>query len=156
MTKTLILDKDLTLVTPASGAQFPTGPEDQRLLNPAIPGLLERWRAGGYTLAIATNQGGVASGYKTLDDAINETIFAMQLCDIEYAMLAHTYENKGYGEAYWIDLSDGGSYTRPMTNREERKMAVFSSCFNNIFPPANRIRKCCNSCSIGLTSREYY
>ena len=76
--KLLILDKDGTLVKPKSGARFVQHPEDQELL-PGVADAIARYAAEGWTMAIASNQGGVAAGYKTLDDAIAEMKFCLNL-----------------------------------------------------------------------------
>lgn len=116
--KLLILDKDGPLVRPASGAQFPQGPEDQVLL-PGVADTLARYRDTGWVMAIASNQGGVAREHKTLGNAIDEMFFAMRLTNAEVAMAAHSYEDE-YGEAIFLDLSDGRMFWRPVTNRNTR------------------------------------
>jgi D-glycero-D-manno-heptose 1,7-bisphosphate phosphatase len=111
MRKLLICDKDGTLTLPKSGGKWVKHPEDQVL----IPGVLDKfkeYRAAGWDFAIATNQGGVAKGKKTLEDALNETIFAMHLLGISHkdpvaAMVAHSYEEL-QNEAYLCWLSFGG------------------------------------------------
>lgn len=55
--KLCVLDKDGTLVRPASGAEFPQSPTDQELL-PGVKEAIDRMRATGWTFAIASNQGG--------------------------------------------------------------------------------------------------
>jgi HAD superfamily hydrolase (TIGR01662 family) len=116
VTKLLILDKDGTLVRPASGAKFVQSPEDQELL-PGVAEALAQYRADGWSMAIASNQGGVASGHKTLGSAIDEMFFAMRLTGIEVGMAAHSYENE-YGEAVFLDLTDGGMQWKIITNRQ--------------------------------------
>lgn len=64
--KLAILDKDGTLVLPKSGNTFVQNPTDQILMFGAIEGC-QRLIDAGYVLAIASNQGGVASNHKTLD-----------------------------------------------------------------------------------------
>lgn len=76
--KLLILDKDGTLVRPASGEKFVQHPHDQELI-PGVSEAIARYAADGWTMAIASNQGGVAAGYKTLDDAIAEMEYLGQL-----------------------------------------------------------------------------
>jgi HAD-superfamily hydrolase, subfamily IIIA len=83
--KLMILDKDGTLVEPASGAKFVRGPEDQRLL-PGVAEALERCRREGWTMAIASNQGGVQAGYKSLDKTNEEMFVAMRLTGINRAV----------------------------------------------------------------------
>lgn len=76
--KLLILDKDGTLVRPVSGEKFVQHPHDQELI-PDVAEALARYAADGWAMAIASNQGGVAAGHKTLDDAIAEMRFCLRL-----------------------------------------------------------------------------
>lgn len=80
-TKLLVLDKDGTLVRPKSGNTFVQHPEDQELIE-GVAEAIQRYVADGWQLAIASNQGGVAAGYKSLDDAIAEMQYAMKLTGI--------------------------------------------------------------------------
>jgi D-glycero-D-manno-heptose 1,7-bisphosphate phosphatase len=116
--KLLILDKDGTLVRPKSGERFVQSPKDQELL-PGVADALTRYRADGWVMAVASNQGGVASQHKTLGSAIDEMFFAMRLTSIEVAMAAHSYENQ-YGEALFLDLTDGGMQWKSVTNRQTK------------------------------------
>lgn len=116
--KLLILDKDGTLVRPKSGAEFVQYPEDQELI-PGVAEAIARYRDQGWLIAIASSQGGVAAGHKTLGAAVDEMIFAMQLTGIEAGIAAHSYENE-YGEALFFDLSDAGVYWRPITNKHTK------------------------------------
>lgn len=120
--KLLILDKDGTLTTPKSGAKFVQHPEDQALL-PGVLGALEKYAAEGWAMAIASNQGGVAAGHKSLEQAIEE----MQYCQ---ELLPHTigfrfyfcpdFEGKkvyagdwrGFEPAEW-PLEDQVNYRKP-------------------------------------------
>jgi D-glycero-D-manno-heptose 1,7-bisphosphate phosphatase len=78
MDKLLLLDKDGTLVRPPSGKEFVQHPEDQELI-PGIAETIERFRADGWQMKIISNQGGVVLGYKTLEDAIQEMEFCLEL-----------------------------------------------------------------------------
>lgn len=76
--KLCILDKDGTIVSPASGQTFVQSPEDQILL----PGVAERiaaMRADDWLFVICSNQGGVYAGYKSMQDTIAEMRFACGL-----------------------------------------------------------------------------
>ncbi len=55
--KLAVLDKDGTLTQPISGARFPKNPQDQGLM-PGVREAIDRLRADGWSLAIASNQGG--------------------------------------------------------------------------------------------------
>lgn len=72
--KLLICDKDGTLVRPISGETFVQHPEDQELL-PGVAQTIARHAAEGWTIAIASNQGGVQHKFKTLDEAGQEMIY---------------------------------------------------------------------------------
>lgn len=76
--KLLTLDKDGTLVEPISDNTFVQSPTDQQLL-PGVAEAVTRYHDAGYMIAIASNQGGVAAEHKTLDDAIAEMQFCMNL-----------------------------------------------------------------------------
>ena len=115
----LILDKDNTLVTPKSGEKFVQNPEDQVLI-PGVKEALSGYKQMGWSLAIASNQGGVASSHKTLNSALDEMIYAMEMTGIEYAMFAHSYERRGYGEAVFVDRTDGGLFWKVVKNVHSR------------------------------------
>lgn len=121
--KLLILDRDGTLTTPASGGEFRQHPRDLMLL----PGVREKIQEGvkdGWTIAIASNQGGCeainpATGkpYQTREWAIQEMLSTFELLpEIEYALIAPSFETNGYGEAIEIDCSEGGQYVKHLTN----------------------------------------
>lgn len=55
--KLIIFDKDGTLTRPRSGAKFPQHPEDQELY-PGVKDAIDRLRVEGWSMAIASNQGG--------------------------------------------------------------------------------------------------
>ena len=78
MGKLLILDKDGTLVRPKSGGAFVQHPEDQELL-PGVAEAIARYHVDGWRMAIASNQGGVAAGHKSLQDAIAEMAYCLIL-----------------------------------------------------------------------------
>ena len=116
--KLLVLDKDGTLTRPKSGNTFVQCPEDQELIE-GVAEAIARYVADGWTLAIASNQGGVAAGHKTLDDAIAEMRYAMNLTGIHIAAIAHSYEDKQYGEFVLItrelceELTHGDKFRKP-------------------------------------------
>jgi len=76
--KILLLDKDGTLVVPASGAKFTNEPLDQAAL-PGVHEAIARFVADGYKPVIVSNQGGVEKGHKSLESAILEMQFALEL-----------------------------------------------------------------------------
>lgn len=89
--KLLILDKDGTLVRPASGNQFVQKPEDQVLL-PGVQEAVAHYRSQGFTCVIASNQGGVAQGHKSLNDTILEMEYCLKLLPQIHAAYFCAYE----------------------------------------------------------------
>lgn len=69
MTKILFLDLDGTVRQTKSGATFITDPYDQELI-PGVVDALENYKD--WTIIGITNQGGVAAGFKTLENCILE------------------------------------------------------------------------------------
>ncbi len=78
MTKLLILDKNGTLVETKSGETFIQHPEDQVLIA-GVYEKLKQYSESGWIVAIASNQGGVKAGYKTIEDAKLEMMYCMKL-----------------------------------------------------------------------------
>ena len=70
MTNLIILDKDGTVVKSISGSKYP-GFQDQHLISGVKDRILRHVEAGDI-LAIASNQGGISKGHKSLDEAIAE------------------------------------------------------------------------------------
>lgn len=78
LTPALILDADGTIRRSKSGKKFIDGPDDIELM----PGIEERiwhYRNKGYIIIIASNQGGVAHGFKSVSDADKEMEVTMGL-----------------------------------------------------------------------------
>lgn len=100
--KLAIFDKDGTLTTPRSGEKFVQHPEDQVLL----PGVAEKLRQlveDGWTMAIASNQGGVEAGHKTINEAIAEMRYCLELLPmIDCAIFAPYFE----GNVAWLVRQD--------------------------------------------------
>ena len=93
----VIVDKDGTLVEPASGSKFVQNPTDQRLL-PGVAEHIAELAGMGATIVIASNQRGVAAGHKSLEDAIAEMRFCLKLLpEINYALFSPDFE----GEELW-------------------------------------------------------
>jgi D-glycero-D-manno-heptose 1,7-bisphosphate phosphatase len=93
MKKLIILDKDGTLVEPLSGSKFVQSPEDQRLL-PGVMSAIQCHREQRHILVIASNQGGVAAGHKSLGEAIKEMKYCLTLCEalVEAAFFCPNYD----------------------------------------------------------------
>jgi len=66
----LVLDLDGTVRQSKTGG-FIDGPNDVEII-PGVASVLHEWRAAGYLIIGATNQGGVACGYKTPEQVILE------------------------------------------------------------------------------------
>ena len=90
--KLAIFDKDNTLTTPKSGARFVQNPEDQMLL-PGVAEGIAALAANGWAIAIASNQGGVAAGHKSEDDALSEMAHCLKLLpQISVALFCPDFE----------------------------------------------------------------
>ncbi|WP_193200835.1 polynucleotide kinase [Nostoc sp. MG11] len=76
MTKILFLDLDGTIRRTKSGATFINKPEDQEII-PGVQNAIIRYL--NYHVIGITNQGGVAAGKKSLEDALAEQKYTMQL-----------------------------------------------------------------------------
>lgn len=100
MNNLIIFDKDGTLIKPLSEGPWVDHPEDQTLIE-GVKERLEELRDAGWAMAIASNQGGVAAGRKSLDAAADEMTYAMRLLGIPWGMMAPTYEEIE-GEALFL------------------------------------------------------
>ena len=113
MTKLLVLDKDGTLVRPKSGNTFVQHPEDQEVIE-GVAEAIARYIADGWTLAIASNQSGVAAGYKSLNDAIAEMQYCLKLLPLPAATEAYFCPDAG--DTCWVvekGFSTKLDYERP-------------------------------------------
>lgn len=92
MTGIVIFDKDGTLVEPLSGSQFVQHPRNQKILagaDKAVRSLHER----GYQLAMAYNQETIEAGHKTIEEALAECRYALELFpEIEFGMFCPSYQ----------------------------------------------------------------
>lgn len=130
MKNLLLLDKDGTLISPKSGAKFVGDPWDQKTL-PGVKETLKKYAADGWDMAICSNQGGVATGHKSLANCILEFKFCLQLFpEIKEAFFCPDFEgnecwrvwgNCGedsqilYNQASWetTSLQIAGQYRKP-------------------------------------------
>lgn len=76
--KLLLLDKDGTLVRTRSGNPFVNRPWDQEWILFAKDSIL-RYQKQGWRIAIVSNQGGVAAGYKSVESAVFEMQFLLEM-----------------------------------------------------------------------------
>ena len=136
--KLLVLDKDGTLIKTVSGHTFVQHPEDQVLID-GVAEAIAAYAADGWTMAIASNQGGVAAGHKTLEQAIIEMRYAMKLTGINIAAIAHSKEENGYGEFVLITHDS----FEEITHREKFRK-----------PNAGMLNYFCHSFGIGLSGKK--
>jgi D-glycero-D-manno-heptose 1,7-bisphosphate phosphatase len=108
--KVLFLDKDGTLTQAANPKAFVSNPTDQFL----IAGVFDRvakYVADGFTPIIISNQGGVAYGYKTEADAIEEMRYAMNLLSVDgqsmirEAWFCPSFPDSGGDQCWVVDAS---------------------------------------------------
>lgn len=78
MIELIIFDKDGTLTETVSGKKFVQHPEDQKL-RPGIYERLEKLHDDGVKVAIASNQGGVAAGHKSLIELQEEIYYLTEI-----------------------------------------------------------------------------
>ena len=78
MKKLLLTDCDGTLREPASGEKFIQHPLDQKIIDGADRALAHYYKEGWIIVAIS-NQAGVEAGYKSLEDAIAESHYTLEL-----------------------------------------------------------------------------
>lgn len=116
MAKLYIFDKDSTLVLPESGNKFVQYPEDQQLI-PGTIDLLEQLKADGSTIVIASNQGGIAAGYKSQQATIAEMKFCMDLLpQISAAYFCPDFEGRLCVRSLGLtfhEIEDGRIYRKP-------------------------------------------
>lgn len=74
--KLLLLDLDNTIREPKSGAKFINKPDDQKLID-GVEDAIAHYKD--WTIVGITNQGGVAAGHKSLEDAIAEQQYTLEL-----------------------------------------------------------------------------
>lgn len=77
-----IFDKDGTICKSISGERFITSADDQRLIE-GVSKKIQSLHNEGHTLAVASNQGAVAFGIMTLDEAIKIVKGAAELIQAE-------------------------------------------------------------------------
>jgi D-glycero-D-manno-heptose 1,7-bisphosphate phosphatase len=76
--KLLFVDCDGTIREPASGEIFIQHPKDQRIIIGADEAIF-RYRRQGWTIVGITNQGDVAAGFKSLESAIAEQQYTLEI-----------------------------------------------------------------------------
>jgi D-glycero-D-manno-heptose 1,7-bisphosphate phosphatase len=101
----LILDKDGTVVRSAQKKKYITLPYDQELF-PEAEILIKQAVEKGVKVVINSNQAGVFSKYKTLDNVIKEMEFCQNLLNglVQHAIFCPDYEAKS---AWVVDTKNG-------------------------------------------------
>lgn len=122
----LLIDCDGTIREPLSGGQFIQHAHDQRIIAGVDRALFfyKDW-----TIIGITNQGGVASGKKTLDDCVAEQLYTLQLLpQLLKIYFCPDYEGKQLGCAY----SNHWSLTTPYGYSSFRKpgKGMLEYCIN--------------------------
>ena len=111
--KLLILDRDGTLTTPASGGEFRQHPRDLKLL-PRVKEKIQEGVKDGWVMAIASNQGGceainpqTGQPYQTIEWAIEEMFHTFDLLpEIGLAFFCPDFK----GERCWmLDAADNSA-----------------------------------------------
>lgn len=88
-----IFDLDETLVRPIAGVKVPNKLTHQEMI-PGVAAKCAELRSAGHTLAIASNQGGVAFGLCTLDEAGERICVAGEVVGASYSVMS-LYHEKG-------------------------------------------------------------
>lgn len=118
--KLLVLDMDGTVRRHRSKDTFIQDPLDQEII-PEAQSAIARFAGEGYIIIGATNQGGVAAGHKTLEDAIAEQRQTLCLASqIESILFCPDYEGRQCYRVFGKDMSYGeyhqhywGLYRKP-------------------------------------------
>lgn len=95
MTKLLLLDLDGTVRRCKSNPQgFINDPKDQELIE-GVEEAIARYASEGWSIVGITNQGGVAAGHKSLEDAIAEQAYTLLLLpQIEIILFCPDFEGR--------------------------------------------------------------
>ncbi|MCP2730489.1 HAD-IIIA family hydrolase [Limnofasciculus baicalensis] len=103
MTTILFVDCDGTIRKPKSRAKFIQSPDDQQIIKGA-ENAIASWKEQGYAIVGITNQGGVAAKHKTLESAIAEQRYTLNL----FPLLSEIYFCPDYeGLICWRVTRDG-------------------------------------------------
>ncbi|MFN6460806.1 MAG: polynucleotide kinase [Nostoc sp. DedVER02] len=110
--KLLFVDCDGAIREPASGEQFIQHPKDQRIIVGADKAVVH-YRRQGWTIIGVTNQGGVAAGFKSIEDAIAEQRYTLEIFpDIFWICFCPDFEGK---TAYIVTRKKVQQFTRGLT-----------------------------------------
>ena len=115
MSKILFLDLDGTVRRTKSGATFINDPYDQEII-PGVHEAIARYQD--WTIVGVTNQGGVESHKKTLEDCIKEQVYTMELLTrMQCVNFCTTFNGSDgyrcYSNGSIINLPSGRNYRKP-------------------------------------------
>lgn len=109
MTKLLLLDCDGTIREPASDSKFIQHPRDQRLIKGVVEAIAQYHRDGWEIYGIS-NQGGVAAGHKSLDEAISEQAYTLSLIpEVKAIYICPDFEGE---KVLWISRNFINNHSR--------------------------------------------
>lgn len=117
MNKILLLDLDGTIRRPKSGEEFISHPLDQEAIPGALPAA-EFFNQKGWVLIGITNQAGVEAGYKSLQECIDEQLYALELFPLQVIYFCPDWGNTCWRvdrvKAYKVQISrQCGSFRKP-------------------------------------------
>ncbi|MBD1898053.1 HAD-IIIA family hydrolase [Coleofasciculus sp. FACHB-129] len=117
-TNLLILDLDGTVRSPLSNHKFIQRPGDQQIIKGA-EGAIAYFAATGWKIVGVTNQGGVASGKKSLQSCIKEQQYTLDLLpEIEEVYFCPDFEGK---KCFCVTSSDVINYSQHPESGKFRK-----------------------------------
>ena len=115
--KLIIFDKDSLMESLVSGNI--QSPINQKI-RPGAGEAIQSFYRRGFSVAVVSNQPQVEAGEKSLESAIAEMQFCLNLMDIDFGVIAHTFEGKSawkLGKIYrgeiWDNFGKFGSFLKP-------------------------------------------
>lgn len=117
MTKLLLVDLDNTIREPLSGNKFISHPRDQRIMAGADKAIAHYFQRG-WSIVGISNQGGIASGYKSMEDALAEQKYTLELFpEISYILFCPDFEGRLLYKVSRIEwhnfVGDQGEFRKP-------------------------------------------
>lgn len=115
--KLLLLDCDGTIREPLSGNKFISHPRDQKVIAGADKAIAQYY-AEDWLIAGISNQGGVAAGHKSLEDAIAEQEYTLELLPaISEIYFCPDFEGRllyNVSRCGWLNfVGDKGEFRKP-------------------------------------------
>jgi len=145
----LLVDKDGTLIQTKSGEKFVNKPWDQEAL-PGVKEALKYYKQRDWKIIIISNQGGVSAGHKSLESAIAEMRFCMELLpEIEECYFCPDFEGENCyriwaddfihytGDSYSVcELEMKNQFRKPMPGM--LKLAAHIECAEKVWYVGDR------------------